>query len=205
MVDFDRVDDIELEEAETEVVITTDARRVETVDSDWHRGTTTFTSEGTLELSFQPGLSLVNLDAYFDPGYFYDHPSELGQQLGQSKVVIRPNLASWSVRFEPFAIEVYAAARARAGEDSRETVTQLAEWLRNSKRDHIDDTVPRLFWQLLRDEVERTDETADWAVTVSGDLGSYYADEDPITDLDEAYEFARGGWDRVRSKREERS
>jgi hypothetical protein len=110
------------------------------------------------------------------------------------------------IRFDFFPGEIRAAAASRAGEDSTSTVRVLAGWLwqaGSTSNDYLADSAGSVFYEALRDHIEESDPDDDWALCYDGDPERWRNDEAPITTLDEAADYARGGYQWVIDARKE--
>lgn len=197
--------DVDLDTAETRIIIETNCRIEHEIEPGLKRGEQTFISEGTYRDEWYPEKSLINFDAYLDHDYAHEC---VGAKMCQvDGPDFYPGHSNLEIRMDAIRVEMRAAARKRAAEDFSHSVKVLAGWLAQSRKDHLNANIPGMLWACLRDEIEDdlVDEPDDWAVHFSGEVDDFtsWNEKDPITDVEEARLFSRGGWDYVDEARED--
>lgn len=196
----DLIPDIDLEHADSTVVINIAATRKEHIKDDL------YTAEAIpVAYEHHIGTSLINLDHYLQPAgdIFYDYPSKV--EKGDTTYYL--TYADPDFNFNLWRPELLAAAHKRAAEDHTHTVNTLAAWLwQAGNADHVSNTDAGTFYATLRnyiEEMRRADlDVPDWALTYRGDPAEWMHDDDPVTTLAEAKLYAtEDGFDAVDRQR----
>lgn len=164
-----------------------------------------YESEGHLRYDVHLGLSLVNIDAYMDPDYLADYPSEIETNDGTQYFT---GYADVTIRFDAYSDEIRAAARHRAWEDKTHAVNVLAGWLWQvgGGTRYIKANQSHVFYHALREEIESCgEETPDWALAYDGTSQRWpnRYDSEPVTTLEEARIYATEGFGPVKEARDD--
>lgn len=205
--DIDDINDIDFARHDSRVIIRISATKKESLG--YNRGKESrdrygeeelfFETEGELILDQRLGNNIVNIDSYFDPDYTYDYRNQY-----EANDAVYSRHTTEDFRFDVWTGELREAAKVRASEDSTEAIRVLAEWLhRAGGADHVKASDANIFYNALRKEIEDTDDPVDWALAFGGDPDEWWHDEDPVTTLEEARIYARGGFKHVTDARTE--
>lgn len=202
----DDIDEIDLENTDSKLYFEFDATRDEYFEKSLTgSGQTHFRTEGTLVEEYHLGNSLTDIDYYFDPDCTYNWPNVIEE--GNVKL----SFYNVHVRWDVYPDELRAAARKATTQKGNDNAAQvLAGWLHQSRRDHVDKHAPRTIYTALKREVESrgfddpNSESEQWAVTYTGRVNERENQLKPnITTLDEAREYADGGYSAVRESRDD--